>query len=236
MSDTTTSALPLDTRGRVASAFLAIMLVGALLSLWADVQQVDLIGRVLDGGRTTLTEINDSDDRVAWTAAVYTIGYIPAAIAFLFWYSRAYRNVIAFGFPNRWSPRWAVAYWIIPILSLFRPKQVMNDIWRGSGPAGETDLRSRPVSPLLHWWWAAWLLTTWVSQVAFRASFEDGDFVSDPEDLRSQSIAYAISDVVDVVAGILAILVIRAVTARVEARRLAQSPGFAPPVAGLPTG
>ncbi|MEJ7892205.1 MAG: DUF4328 domain-containing protein [Solirubrobacteraceae bacterium] len=220
------TALPLSGRATAAIAFLGLTIVGAVLSLWADANQTELLGRIVEGERVRLAEAQDSDDRVGWTAIVYSVGFIPAIIAFLLWYSRAYRNVIALRITPRYGTRWAVWYWFIPIVSLFRPKQVMNDIWRGSDPdpAAPKRLEDRRVSPLLHWWWALWLLSFWVGNFAFRAGFEDGDFVTDAASLRDQSSAYAFVDGLDIIAGILAILVVRKTTARIEALRQQPQP------------
>ena len=34
----------------------------------------------------------------------------------------------------RYRPWWAVGAWLLPVFSLFRPKQVLNDVWRASDP------------------------------------------------------------------------------------------------------
>lgn len=211
---------PLGDRAKAAVALLSLVIVAALVSLWADAQQLDLLNRAVDGERITLTEAQESDDRVASTALLYLVAVILSAITFLLWYARAYRNVRALGVSEpRWGRRWAIAYWFIPIVNLFRPKQVMNDVWRGSDP--ELDARTDrvehlPVHPLLHWWWAAWLISGWVGNFAVRRLFTGDDSL---ESVRSQAQAYVASDVADVIAALLAIFVVRRITARQEERR-----------------
>ncbi|MDQ3759264.1 MAG: DUF4328 domain-containing protein [Actinomycetota bacterium] len=215
------AAEPLQLRGRVAAVFLVLVGLTALASLWADLNQLDLITRLVDGERVTTAEATESDDRVATTAIIYLVALVLSAITFLLWYSRAYRNTIAMGVTRpRYGTRWAVAYWFIPIVSLFRPKQVMNDIWRGSEPDMPSPVggvESRPVSPLLHWWWAFWILSIFIGNYAARVSFSPE--VLSAEELRSEAVAYVVTDIADVIAVPLAIAVVVVVTRRQEARR-----------------
>jgi len=85
-----TVALPLDQRAKVAVALVAAVAICAVASLWADVQQLDLLNRIIAGERVALADLQASDDRVGTTAIIYTIAYVLSAITFLLWYSRAY--------------------------------------------------------------------------------------------------------------------------------------------------
>lgn len=225
-------ALALDQRAKVAVALVSAVGVCALASLWADVQQLDLINRAIDGERVTLAELQESDDRVGTTAIIYTIAYALSAAAFLLWYSRAYRNTIALGVRNpRYGTRWAVAYWFIPIISLFRPKQVVNDIWRGSDPElppSAPSWQARPVPALLAFWWAAWLISSLISNVAMRTTFNADPLRPTPDQLQTEATAYVAADVSDVVAATLAAIVIRRITARQEERRHRSETGSLP--------
>ena len=232
-------SLPLGERSRVAMALVGAVALCAMASLWADLQQLDLVNRAIAGERFTLDEAQRVEDRVGTTAIVYTIAYILSAITFLLWYSRAYRNTIALGVQNpRYGTRWAVAYWFLPIVNLFRPKQVMNDIWRGSDPSlppSAASWRARRVPLLLAWWWAAWLISNFVANISIRTSLRADPLRPSLDSLRTEAIAYVAADVTDVVAGILAILVIRKVTARQEERRVRAEAGTLPAAAATPT-
>lgn len=85
---------------------------------------------------------------------------LPAAVligglAFVWWFHRAYSNLAAAsgGAVNRFSPIWAVVGWVVPLLNIVRPPQIMNDL---TG-------RSRHVPP----WWIIWGIGG-VVQVALR--------------------------------------------------------------------
>jgi Domain of unknown function (DUF4328) len=84
-------------------------------------------------------------------AAVGAAAFILTSIVFLVFFYRAYSNLAVLGpSEQRWSAGWSVGSWFIPIFNLVRPKQIANDIWRGSDGS--------PVPTIFHWWWAFFLL------------------------------------------------------------------------------
>jgi hypothetical protein len=98
-------------------------------------------------GQQVLIEATPSSD----FAAIGFAAFILTSIVFLFFFHRAYSNLAVLG-PDeqRWSAGWSVGSWFIPIFNLFRPKQMANDIWRGTDGSA--------VPPVFHWWWAFFLL------------------------------------------------------------------------------
>lgn len=94
----------------------------------------------------------------------------------------------------------------MPFLNLWRPKEIINDIHRGgAGPDRTT---------LLWVWWALFLTSNWIANIAFRLAFSDDT----PEDVRNSSIATLVSDILDVPGAILAIFVAIALTRGLDAR------------------
>src|SRR4029077_16520575 len=60
---------------------------------------------------------------------------IVAVVAFCMWFYRAYKNLKGWRIPGlKYSPGWAVGYFFIPILNLFRPYQIAQEIWKASDP------------------------------------------------------------------------------------------------------
>ncbi|PZS12734.1 MAG: hypothetical protein DLM64_04540 [Solirubrobacterales bacterium] len=76
-----------------------------------------------------------SDNQTA-LAAIFELGtLLVTAGGFLVWFYRAYSNLPLLGVKHmRYRTPWAVGAWFIPVLSIFQPKQMANDIWRGSHP------------------------------------------------------------------------------------------------------
>jgi hypothetical protein len=109
----------------------------------------------------------------------------------------------------RYTEGWAIGAWFIPLFNLVRPKQILNDIWRGSGPADGDDWRHRSVIPLLHWWWGLWILAAvlWRSTANRAANLDEA---------RSTAFRSVAGDVVFVVAAVVAIVAITRLTDRQE--------------------
>jgi hypothetical protein len=209
---------PLDRRAMVATLLLLIVGLATLGTLWADLNQYDVVGRMADQAPVSLNEIQGSDDWVSVTGTIYLVAFVLSTITFVLWFSLAYRNMLAMGAANpRYGPRWAVWSWFIPILNFFRPKQVMNDIWRGSDPRlqpGDESWQDRSYPALLNWWWGAWL----ISGIVLRMGSTGNS--TTPAELRGEVALRIAGDLLLLGAVALAICVVVRVTRRQEDRRL----------------
>jgi uncharacterized membrane protein YgcG len=209
-------ALPLGPRSRVAIGALGLLVFVDLLALVPDIELRSVAQRALAGERIPFADLQSVDSHLSSVGLAQLVLTILAGIAFLLWFSRAYRNVIAMGIRRpRYGTRWAVGSWFVPFVNLVIPKKASNDIDRGSDPEmayGDPDFAARPVSPLLHWWWAAWLLAGFLSRGA-------GGSANTAQDVSTEATFYIVADIVDVIAAALAIAVILRITRRNEERR-----------------
>jgi hypothetical protein len=178
-----------------------------------------------------------------WVGAVQAGWFLVTAGLWLAWFRRAYRNLPALGARRlRFRPWWAVGAWLLPVFSLFRPKQLLNDIWRASSPEGlgepqrdapmGRDLppdqaaawRGRPVAGLLGWWWLAFVASVLVRSITTDAVHAAADLMLLgllPEQLdRFQASAgmQVLADLLTVLCGLLALRVVRRATARQDER------------------
>ena len=55
-----------------------------------------------------------------------------AMVMFVVWFYRARVNAEGHGWPQRWSPGWAIAGWLVPVVNFWFPFQIMADIWRAT--------------------------------------------------------------------------------------------------------
>ncbi|MFY2560755.1 DUF4328 domain-containing protein [Corallococcus terminator] len=75
-------------------------------------------------------------------------------VGFLTWQYRAVRVATQLGV-SRASPHWALLCWFIPGLNLFKPYQVLRDLWRDLGGESSRLLLIRA------WWCLGWLYLSW---------------------------------------------------------------------------
>jgi serine/threonine protein kinase len=183
-------------------------------------------------------------DLYLWVGAAQAGWFLVTAGLWLAWFRRAYHNLPALGARRlRYRLWWAVGAWLLPVFSLFRPKQLLNDIWRASDPYLPPDQaaswRRGPVPELLGWWWLAFVASILVRSVTTSAVHAAADFMLLgllPEQLdRFQASAgmQVVADLLTVLCGLLALRVVRRVTGRQDERatRLTAAGAIGPPLA-----
>jgi serine/threonine protein kinase len=175
--------------------------------------------------RQLVGEGASSGDLYLWVGAAQAAWFLVTAGFWLAWFRRAYLNLPALGARRlRYRPWWTVGSWLLPVFSLFRPKQVMNDIWRASDPDLPLDRpdawRRRPIPELLGWWWLAFLASILVRSITTEAVHAAADLMLLgllPEQLdRFQPSAgmQILADLLTVLCGLLALRVVGRTTAR----------------------
>jgi hypothetical protein len=203
---------PLERRAWLAARWIGFTGALALGLAGLDIAYLSALGRSDDAsGIGTLIDLG-----YIVQLAVHVLG----AAIFLAWFYRAYSNVRTLGVPFlRHDRGWAIAAWFVPILSLVWPKRMANDAWRASDPElarNDADWLKRPVAPLVHLWWAAWLVANFADNAWARMNPTTTD------GLRSATVLALVGDVAYVVAAVLCILFIRRLTAREEAKAVAE--------------
>jgi hypothetical protein len=205
----------------LATWLIATLAIGAavdVLAVLAGGRYRGAIGGFLDGAV--------SEQQAVGVEAFYgnvgilqLLTFVPCVVLFLIWFSRIDAGARALGAVGfRHGHGWAVGAWFVPILNLFRPKQMVDDAWRAAEPALPVGaaIEGSPLPAWLGAWWATWLLGNLVSWRAMRL---DGETL---EELRTSVTVGMAADGLLVVAGVLAIVLVRSLTARLEVRASTQ--------------
>src|SRR5260370_20338084 len=99
--------------------------IGATILMAADV--------VLEIG---LLDIPASAEAQGCIALLFLLALIASATLWLCWLHRAYSNLKLLGTrETRFTTGWAVGYWFLPVFNLFRPYQIVSDLWMRSREA-----------------------------------------------------------------------------------------------------
>ena len=207
---------PLGERARWAIIALVAIALLDVVAVWSDWDRYELLDRIVNGGNFTFDEADASDNREVAIGLLQLAALGFGAVLFIRWFLNAYRNVNLLGGTRNFSEKWAGWAWFVPFLNLWRPKQIANDIWRASDPEhpNENPSENAPVWGVLTLWWVFWLVSNIASQVAARLAFSGNT----AEELQNSTAAYLVGDSLDIVAAVLAIVVIRRITARQEER------------------
>lgn len=144
-----------------------------LLAGWAGTMVTTLTTLAELGGLVT---VNNDPENIGSTiviliSLVMVLLNIATIIYFGMWIYRAAQNAVDADHPLHDSPGWAVGWYFIPFANLFKPFSAMRQIWNASH--GETDLDAPET--LLNQWWAAWLVASIASGIAFQISLRSAD-------------------------------------------------------------
>ncbi len=207
------------TRAVWTMSLLAIGMFMDLVGAGSGYLEVGLLTRAQAGIPYTDAEADSNDTRQIMVGFAQMAVFLATAIAFLMWFHRAHRNLPSLGCRNlKYSPGWAVGAWFVPILNLFRPFQIMGEIWRGSDSTAlafdSPNPRVRSASPLVGWWWGLWIAKGIVGQAAFRISLRAETLGA----LLASSWVSVVGDLISLPAALLAIAVVRGVDASQEER------------------
>ena len=108
---------------------------------------------------------------------------IVALIVTLYWFYRANKNIHAFGAKEVSSSIMAVVWWFIPILDLWKPHSVAQQIWKASNPQiillNGIEWKNSPRSNVMILWWVLFLLSIFIGI--------PGEFITPPE---SEQLSY----------------------------------------------
>lgn len=164
MSGDRLSPLPLyvSPRGLGSAARLAFVVAAAVgwIAAGYDLAEVQLVSGMRGG------ESVDATLRMAHGLAGDLVGAAQVAAgalvaaAFLPWLYRVRVNVRALGMRRlRYGREWTVLGFLVPGLNLWRPYQVVDEVWRASEPSSGDPLAWRRAtgSPLVPAWWGAFL-------------------------------------------------------------------------------
>ncbi|MBZ4320904.1 DUF4328 domain-containing protein [Streptomyces huiliensis] len=240
---------------------LTLALLGLLLLAAARFQQRGALADVLADGAVlddaTADQANEADTFFASVSLVTTVLGLGTAGLWAAWFRRVRLNaeVLAPG-SHRFGSGWAAGAWFTPVVNLWFPKQIANDIYRASAPAGPESARKG----LLNAWWvsglvagalaassaAGYALTEARMRRDFRLERYDA-WEDDVRNLRTLAGASAFGYLMCAAAGALALLVVRQLTRMQEERVLAglafedgvaagayPGPGYAAPAGPYP--
>jgi hypothetical protein len=202
-------------RARWTVVLLALTAILALVSavFWA----VHLaVLNDYEQGLVSATRAQDSENGAFSVWGFSLLMFVPTAIAWLLWQYRAHANLRALGVANlSFSPGWAVGWWFIPFANIVMPYLTVRELWKASNPeAGAIEWKARGGAAIIGFWWAG--------RLGMQALFQIGSVLTSdsafPTSNPSSTAFLLAGDLVVVAWAILAILLVRGVDSRQEAK------------------
>lgn len=214
---------------------MVLTIVVDLVAVASDYAEIGLLKRAIWGLTVTEAEALANDQRQAVVGLIQLLVFIFTVTSYLMWIHRAHRNLPSLGARGlRFTPGWAVGWFFVPIMNLFRPYQAVSEIWKASGPAlsDGTSWKDIKTPPLIQWWWGFFILANFVSGMAGRMAMSGGDSLGE---LLIVSWLFLAADGLEIVGALFALLVVKDIDLRQEDKSRALSP-FSPPPGIEPRG
>lgn len=200
--DEDNSVPSLGGRTKALVVLLILGIITAVVTLGSAWLQYELLGRDY-----TEKEADANDSRQQVVGLAQTLLRLATVVVFGMWIYRANNNVRALGARDlRYTPGWAVGWFFVPILNLWKPYQAMSDLWRASRrPA---DWMRTSAGPILGLWWALWLASNIAGNISFRAGLR----AKTVEEIRAVTVIDMISEGLDVPLCLIAIALVTQIT------------------------
>lgn len=164
----------------------------------------------------------DATGRAVWNAQLACLA--ATACAFLIWLHRVRVNVRALGVRRlAYGREWAVLGFLVPLLNLLRPYQVVREIWQASDPSTGDPLAWKRVSAprrIAVWWglFVGYFVLTGLSAAVLGISMS-------ARVLQLAHVAGMLADVCAALAASLAYFVVARISEAQEAKRAAHGRG-----------
>jgi hypothetical protein len=189
-----------------ASILIGVVTVTTWSTAWSDWNQYRT-HKTYGGNPDKLAEADLISGSLGIVAAA---ALFSAAVVFIVWLWRVRWNAEMFcRGEHRFTRGWVLGSWLVPVVNLWFPKQVVDDIVAASDPRTDPrtpTLKGIPGSRLV---WAWWL--TWVPGLVTGKSVQRGVLVGASElgDLRTNVILSSVSALFTTGAAVLAVILIQ---------------------------
>ena len=179
--------------------------VVSLISGWL---QYNLLQKVSNGGEITIAAANANDLREQIIGLIYIIAYIFSGIAFIKWFRRSYFNLHQKVQTLSFSEGWAAGSWFVPIINLYRPFQIMKELYLETNKIllnkGLIKKESLSIKPL-ELWWTLWIISSLIGQFVFKSSMKAETI----DELTISTVASLISDIIRIPLALITIKIIK---------------------------
>jgi hypothetical protein len=191
----------------VVQLLLALTVLVDAAVIWGDLFVLDVADQFIS--RAPDPDDAATSDRINQVSGLgYLLMAVLTGIVFIRWLYVAHASDRMHPESMKHGSGWAIGGWFVPVLNLWRPFGVTIDLRRGVlGPAATA-------TPLMWAWWLAWVASVVADRVA-AAYWSDGEAAglrAFGRDLQKAARVDIASSVIDILAAVLAVLVVRHLT------------------------
>jgi len=206
----------LTSRARAATLALWVCVAACALAFIAHIAALPMLDDITD-----IDALNSFDAVTGLAWMVMLLAMIAGAVFFIRWFNLIHRGLDSLS-PGvrRHATWWSIGGWFIPIMGLFRPKQILDDMLACANG------RDSAAPWWAGTWWGLWIAGSLIVNLSSRLS-SGADTV---DALRGATIADAVGIALFVGAGIVAVTVVKEVTEAIQRKygEVHAAPAMAP--------
>lgn len=164
---------PNKKRANYAMVLILIILVMEFVSFISYGFQLFLLQNLAEGIQVTHEQANANDLRVLIIQLLIFLLHIISAITFIRWFRRAYYNLHQKIKVLSFSDGWTAGAWFVPVISLYRPYQIMKELFQDTKVLLTNkgiNVSSSFNTKILVWWWTLWLVNNIAGNIIYQLS------------------------------------------------------------------
>lgn len=165
---------PNKERAKFAIILIFISMAIDIIALLSDYMQYNLLSNAANGLGISTEDATINDLRQQLINLTNLTIIIVSGIVFIRWFRRAYFNLHQKTDYLTESEGWAAGAWFVPVLSWFRPFQIMRDLYVETDKILMThviDYKARTNMFVLVSWWTIWILNGFIGSSLLRGAF-----------------------------------------------------------------
>jgi hypothetical protein len=183
------------------------MMALQILFAFSHYLQYELLGN-LEKGIVEYDDAQSNDTRQQFIAIIIIAMSIVSAVTFIQWFRRAYFNLHTVSDGLKYSEGWAAGAWFVPILNLFRPYQIMRELFDVSSRVISEKMggfHPKPYLNAVNFWWALWIISNVIANLTFRLMPNSGSI----EDLKTETVVSIFTSLLEVPLALITVKVIK---------------------------
>lgn len=204
---------PNTKRAKLAQLFIWLVMVLDIASIFSSFLQYNLLKAIQNNETVSNQMIDANDTRQQLIGVLYTIVFIVSAVTFIQWFRRAYYNLNIRTSCNH-PEGWAAGSWFVPIISLYRPYQIMTEMWEKTTNLiqSKTTTLKESNTILIGVWWTLWIISNYIGKYALKKAFNSETI----EHFLSSTIGDITISIIGIPLAIVTVLIIKAYAAKEE--------------------
>ena len=200
-------------RAKIAQLFIWLVMILDILSIISSYLQYNILKSIQNDEYVSDQALNANDTREQIVAILYSIIFITSAVTFIQWFRRAYYNLNIRTKTNH-TDGWAAGSWFVPIMSLYRPYQIMKEMWDKTTRLIKTQDSnySDSTTTVIGIWWTLWIVSNYVGNYVLKSIFKEQTI----ETLMSSTIADMIMSILGIPLAIVTVTIIKNYSSKEE--------------------